>query len=129
MHSNAIQCNGSDVGYHSDDSQIRTPFIDNLATQPRTLVLDSYYTYSLCSPSRSALLTGRYHVKNGMTTIVLPGNPGQLPADAARNSLAESLKTQGYRTAMVGKWHLGFAKVQYPSWCLQGSHIELTRRL
>lgn len=88
----------SDVGYH--DSAIRTPNIDRLAREG--VELDQYYVAPMCTPTRAALLTGRYWSRFGNTT---PSNQRVLPWDTW--TLARALKQAGYVTHITGKWHLG----------------------
>ncbi|RMF84729.1 MAG: arylsulfatase [Planctomycetota bacterium] len=91
-----------DVGYHG--SEIQTPNIDALA---RTGVrLEQFYVLPICSPTRAALLTGRYPMRYGLQAAVLkPFSEAALPVE--ERTLAEVLRGAGYATAMVGKWHLG----------------------
>ncbi|KPM53572.1 arylsulfatase [Frankia sp. R43] len=86
---------------------IRTPNIDRIAANG--LRYAQWHTTALCSPTRSALLTGRNHTTNGMACISeaaigFPSGNGRIPPECA--TLAEVLVDRGYRTALVGKWHL-----------------------
>ena len=101
-----------DLGcYGSKD--IQTPHLDALARSGARLT--GYYSAApICSPSRSALLTGLSpqragvpsNVRAGKDVVGLPGN---------RLTIAELLKQQGYATAIFGKWHLGTAKESHPN--------------
>ena len=82
---------------------IRTPNIDKLAKAGA--ILDSFYVQPVCSPTRAALLTGRYATHTGVYTIVRPGAPWGLPL--AERTLPQALREAGYTTAICGKWHLG----------------------
>ena len=88
----------ADVGYHG--SPIKTPHIDRLAREG--VELDQFYVAPMCTPTRAALLTGRYWSRFGNTT---PSNERVLPWDTW--TLARALKEVGYSTAITGKWHLG----------------------
>jgi len=88
----------ADVGYHG--SPIKTPHIDRLAREG--LVLDQHYVAPMCTPTRAALLTGRYWSRFGCTT---PKNERVLPWKTW--TLARALKQAGYTTHITGKWHLG----------------------
>jgi arylsulfatase A-like enzyme len=87
---------------------IRTPHIDRLARQGVRLT-DFYSNGPLCTPTRAALMTGRYQQRVGLEWAIAPGEkePG-LPVD--ETTLARSLKRQGYATALIGKWHLGYRR-------------------
>ncbi|XP_075706887.1 arylsulfatase H-like [Rhinoderma darwinii] len=99
-----------DVGCYGNTT-IRTPNIDRLAREGVKLT-QHISAASLCSPSRSAFLTGRYPVRTGMTghgngNKVLMWNAvsGGLPTN--ETTFAKNLKEQGYSTGIIGKWHLG----------------------
>ena len=82
---------------------IRTPNIDRLAQEGMTLT--NYYAPSaLCSPSRAGLLTGRIPYRTGIKSWIPEGTSIFLHAEEV--TLAEVLKSAGYSTAIVGKWHL-----------------------
>ncbi|MER6523000.1 arylsulfatase [Streptomyces sp. NPDC001553] len=88
-------------------SPIETPNLDALAAGG--LLYSNMHTTSLCSPSRSCIITGRNHHANGMAAITelatgYPGYDGQIPFE--NGFLSEMLLQHGYNTYMVGKWHL-----------------------
>jgi arylsulfatase A-like enzyme len=85
---------------------IRTPHIDRLAREGVKLT-DFYANGPVCTPTRAALMTGRYQQRVGLEWAISPGQkePG-LPA--SETSLARMLKGNGYATAIFGKWHLGY---------------------
>ena len=83
---------------------IRTPNIDKLATNG--LKFTSFYSTSpVCSPSRFGLLTGRYPRRQGIDGVFFPESFNGIPKEEL--TIAEALKTKGYSTGIVGKWHLG----------------------
>ncbi|XP_049517571.1 arylsulfatase B-like isoform X2 [Dermacentor silvarum] len=99
----------NDVSYHGSH-QIRTPNIDALAWNG--VRFDRLYYQPLCSPSRAALMTGRYPIHTGMQHhIILQNEPRGLPLHL--KLLPEWLNGLGYSSYMVGKWHLGFHKTEY----------------
>jgi len=87
---------------------IQTPNIDRIARKGQKWT-NFYAASSVCSPSRGALLTGRYPVRLGLggekERVFFPESIGGLPSSEI--TIAEMLKAQGYITGMIGKWHLG----------------------
>jgi arylsulfatase A-like enzyme len=101
----------ADCGFNGG-KEIKTPNIDRLAKSGT--IIDSHYVQPVCSPTRSTLLTGRYPTHTGVYTIVSPGAAWGLPL--AERTLADALRSAGYRTALTGKWHLGeFEKAYQPN--------------
>ncbi|MFH0947120.1 MAG: arylsulfatase [Planctomycetota bacterium] len=94
-----------DVGCYNPDSRIPTPILDRLAAEGVRYV-DAHSPAAVCSPSRYGLLTGRYSFRSRMKRGVLWGDD-RLLIEPGRETLASMLKKHGYRTAMIGKWHLG----------------------
>ncbi len=92
----------ADCGFNGG-KDILTPNIDKLAKSGA--VLDSFYVQPVCSPTRAALLTGRYATHTGVYTVVRPGAPWGLPL--SERTLPKALQDAGYTTAICGKWHLG----------------------
>lgn len=84
--------------------KLATPNIDKLA-QGGVRFTNAYATSATCTPSRYALLTGQYPWRNPRAKILTGDAPALL--DTAQNTIADLVKTQGYRTGVVGKWHLG----------------------
>ncbi|MCC6891021.1 MAG: arylsulfatase [Hyphomicrobiales bacterium] len=93
-----------DVGFHGSD--IRTPNIDKLAQDGARL--EQFYVQPMCTPTRAALLTGRYPFRYGLQTLVIP-TPSKYGLPTDEWLLPQALKEAGYKTVMVGKWHLGHA--------------------
>ena len=96
-----------DPGCYNPKSQIATPQIDRLAREGMRFT-DAHASGPLCHPSRYGLLTGRYPFRTNVS--LWPKKP--LIAEG-QMTIASLLKSQGYRTAMVGKWHLGFLEDGY----------------
>lgn len=91
-----------DVGYHG--SEIQTPHIDALARAGTRL--NRFYVMPVCSPTRGALMTGRYPIRLGLQCgVVRPWARHGLPLD--ERTLPQALQEVGYTTAIAGKWHLG----------------------
>jgi arylsulfatase A-like enzyme len=98
----------ADCGFNGG-KDIRTPNIDKLAKSGA--VLKSFYVQPVCSPTRSALMTGRYATHTGVYNVVRPGAPWGLPL--AERLLPQALHDAGYTTAICGKWHLGEFQPEY----------------
>lgn len=97
-----------DVGFHGSD--IKTPSIDRLAREGARL--EQFYVQPMCTPTRAALMTGRYPFRYGLQTLVIP-TPGKYGLPTDEWLLPQALKEAGYQTVMVGKWHLGHADRKY----------------
>ncbi len=95
---------------------IKTPNLDKMATQGQKWT-NFYVGASVCTPSRAALMTGRLPIRSGMCSdrrrVLFPDSPSGLPQSEV--TLAEGLKTTGYATACIGKWHLGHLKPHLPT--------------
>ena len=110
---NVIFILADDLGYGDlgiYGSSIRTPNIDAMA-RGGARFLNFYSASPVCSPSRAALMTGRYPTRVGVPGVLSPGDQGGL--SLSETTIADMLKTQGYKTLCVGKWHLGNQPQQY----------------
>ena len=102
-----------DLGCYGHPS-IRTPQLDRMAAEGLRFT-DFYSAAEVCTPSRAALLTGRYPIRSGMCgnrRVLFPNSKGGLPPSEI--TLAEALKQNGYATAHIGKWHLGIHEGSRP---------------
>ena len=97
-----------DVGYHGSD--IKTPNIDKLAADGARL--EQFYAQPMCTPTRAALMTGRYPFRYGLQTMVIP-SASKYGLATDEWLLPQALKGAGYETAIIGKWHLGHADPKY----------------
>lgn len=98
----------ADVGFHG--GEIKTPHLDKLAS--RGMRFEQFYVQPTCSPTRIALMTGRYTYRTGGQLCVLrPYHHHGAPLED--RFLSEMMQEAGYRTAITGKWHLGLARRAY----------------
>jgi arylsulfatase A-like enzyme len=98
-----------DVGFNGC-ADIKTPNLDKLAGEGAKLT--QFYVQPMCTPTRAALLTGRYPFRYGLQTAVIP-SVSSYGLDTNEWLLPQSLKEAGYKTAIIGKWHLGHADKKY----------------
>ena len=100
-----------DVGVYGGE-MIKTPNIDALAASG--VVFDqAYASHPVCSPSRAGLMTGRYQQRHGWE-FNPAGRIATSGMDAEQTTIADVLKSAGYQTSMVGKWHLGYLPQFHP---------------
>ncbi|MCP4640570.1 MAG: sulfatase-like hydrolase/transferase [bacterium] len=95
-----------DLGCYGND-RIRTPHIDALAASGVRFT-DFHSNGPVCSPTRAALLTGRYQQRCGLEGVVTAKNHRHTGMALEETTFAESLKQAGYATGLFGKWHLGY---------------------
>ncbi len=108
-HLNIVIIYADDMGYgdlacQNPQSKIPTPNLDQLAQQG-VRFSDGHSSSGICTPSRYALLTGRHHWRDFHGIVNSFGRPR---FETDRLTLPEMLRTKGYRTACIGKWHLGW---------------------
>lgn len=99
-----------DLGFQGSP-EIKSPNLDRLAAGGIRFT-DGHVTASVCSPSRAGLMTGRYQQRFGHEANVPPTPHGM---DLDEVTLGQKLRQAGYRTGIVGKWHLGNLDTQYPT--------------
>lgn len=115
---NIIVFMADDMGYadagFTGSTDIKTPNLDRLAASGMTCT-SGYVTHPYCGPSRAGLLSGRYQHRFGFETNPAydPSNP-YMGIDPAETLFPQRLQKVGYRTAVVGKWHLGAAQPFHP---------------
>ena len=114
---NVVLINADDLGYGDAGcygaTKVKTPNIDKLAQQGCRFT-DFHSASAVCSPSRYALITGRYPSRADLWGPLNLTSP--LSVDTAQMTIAKIMKQAGYATAVVGKWHLGFGKDQPVDW-------------
>ncbi len=109
LHIVADDLGWKDVGFNGAQD-IPTPNLDKLAEEGARMT--QFYVQPMCTPTRAALLTGRYPFRYGLQTAVIP-SVADYGLDPEERLLPQVLKDAGYRTAIIGKWHLGHADRKY----------------
>ena len=117
---NVIIIFADDLGYGDlgafGNPNISTPHLDQMALEGQKWT-NFYVAAPVCTPSRAGLLTGRLPVRSGMTSdkrgVLFPDSKGGLPQTEL--TIAKALKSKGYKTAAVGKWHLGHLEPYLPT--------------
>jgi len=118
---NVVLIVADDLGYgdvsFQGSTQIKTPHIDQLA-QSGVHCTQGYVSAPVCSPSRAGLMTGRMQVDFGYDNNLDDNTPGFDPEFAGlpvgEKTIADRLKASGYKTGLIGKWHLGSKPQFYP---------------
>lgn len=104
-----------DLGTYGNPT-ISTPHLDQMALEGQKWT-NFYVAAPVCTPSRAGLLTGRLPIRSGMASdkrgVLFPDSKGGLPQSEL--TIAKALKTKGYQTAAVGKWHLGHLEPFLPT--------------
>ncbi len=98
-----------DVGFNGC-ADIKTPNLDKLAAEGAKFT--QLYVQPMCTPTRAALMTGRYPYRYGLQTAVIP-SVSAYGLDTTEYLMPQVLKDAGYKTAIIGKWHLGHADKKY----------------
>lgn len=119
---NFVLIMADDLGYEGlscyGNQVLKTPHLDELA-QYGLRFTDFHSNGSVCTPTRAALLTGKYQQRVGMEGVIYVKPPSRsLGMDTSVVTMAELLKTKGYQTGVFGKWHLGYEMEYHPN--LQG---------
>lgn len=102
----------ADFSFQGSDS-VATPQIDSIAARGVHFA-QGYVTASVCSPSRAGLLTGRYQQRFGHEHNFAANSDASIGLPLSERTLADALKQRGYRTAAMGKWHLGYGPALHP---------------
>ncbi len=100
-----------DVGAYNAESRVPTPHMDRLAAEGMRLT-DMHSPSAVCTPTRYALLTGRYAWRLPALTRGVTNGYSPLTMDTTRATIASVLRDHGYTTAAIGKWHLGLGATQ-----------------
>jgi arylsulfatase A-like enzyme len=106
-----------DLSVYNENSKINTPHLDNLAAEGMRFT-DAHTSSSVCTPTRYGIITGRYNWRTPLKQFVTWGTSPMLIKDD-RFTVADLLQQNGYKTANIGKWHLGL------NWSLKDSRQEL----
>jgi arylsulfatase A-like enzyme len=115
---NFVLIMADDLGYGDlgcyGNTRINTPHIDRMAAHG-LLFTDYHSNGAVCTPTRAALLTGRYQQRSGLEGVIyVRGETRETGLDTAEFTIAEALRAAGYATGIVGKWHLGYRPAYNP---------------
>lgn len=124
---NVIYILADDLGYgdlsaFNPDGKINTPHLDQLSAEGM-MFTDAHTSSAVCTPTRYGILTGRYNWRSRLKSSVLGGmSEALIPTN--RTTVASMLQQQGYHTAFIGKWHLGW------NWAMDGEdNIDFSQRV
>ncbi len=108
-----------DVSTFNENGKIKTPHLDQLAADGMKFT-DAHTSSSVCTPTRYGIITGRYNWRSHLKRGVLGGKSEALIPNN-RSTVASTLKSSGYNTAFIGKWHLGW------NWTKKGKEIDFSK--
>ena len=118
LNPNIVIIMADDLGYGDlscyGNTNIQTPNIDFLATEGVRLT-DFHSNGNCCSPTRAALMTGKYQQRTGIEGVVTAKNHRHVGLSLTETTIAEELKKYNYNCGMYGKWHLGYSKAYNPT--------------
>ena len=125
---NIVLILADDMGYgdascYNPESKIQTPNIDKLASQGIHFT-DAHSPSSLCTPTRYGLLTGRYCWRTRLQKGVILGYDEEPLIEPGQANIASLLKERGYKTACIGKWHLGMTWQTRDGYVIQDDHNQ-----
>jgi len=113
MQPNFVLIMADDLGYGElscyGSKTVQTPYIDQLAQEGMKLT-DFHSNGPVCSPTRAALMTGKYQQRVGIEGVITAANHRDVGLDLEEITIAEELKRLGYTCGIFGKWHLGYAE-------------------
>ena len=116
-----------DVKCLNPEGKIATPHMDALAARGMKFT-DAHSSSAVCSPTRYGVMTGRYNWRTKLQSSVLGGLSPRL-IEPGRTTVASFLKSQGYATACIGKWHLGMDWVKLPGKNVSELSIETAEQV
>ncbi|WP_343329193.1 sulfatase family protein [Polaribacter staleyi] len=120
-HPNIVIIMADDLGYGGiscfGNPTVKTPNLDLLASKGIKFT-DFHSNGAVCSPTRAALMTGKYQQRTGINGVITAKSHRDVGLSLKETTIAEEFKKQGYNTAMFGKWHLGYPTEYNPT--LQG---------
>lgn len=132
-HPNILLILADDLGYgdvscYNSESKVPTPHLDRLAAEGMRFT-DAHSPATVCTPTRYSLMTGQmaFRVRNGGTVFTGIGGPSLIAPE--RLTLPEMLAANGYRTACVGKWHIGMTFYDSNGRAVTGNGVEAVRKV